>query len=681
MLFDGVSRMRPRQLPSARLRDARINLKAFIERARQSAAFGSNLDFDAPCWDVTSSARKRASDSSRKVVLYFTTHENGNSKSMSGRTPMTEPFGSLIKAVVRLRHEANPRTPGIVNVLVRASRYLHDVLIDRDGDPCLLMAIDFQAAANACRAREKESSRYRVGLFLSEIADWLNRYAISKARIDFPNPFERVTYDHTRLGKEHERRRKEKLPSSEAFEALGQIANLVKEPSDVVRMRAVELLASAGFRINEALTLPEDCEVEEDAVERGNPIVGKEGRPILRYGIRYWPEKGEDPTVKWIATPMVDVVKRAIRDLRFYTAEARQVARWLEQHPGRAFLEPDNDQGQDQLFSSHDLVRIFNLSKKAGLQWSRMRGLPPVTKIDRVYYFCRKDIEAALLSQQRFPDHYPPIRMSEYLFIVPLNFCHENRATNPCVPCILTDQQIGDFLSGRNSSRGATRSVFERYGFTMPDGSPISLTSHMFRHWLNTLAQQGGMGEHEIARWFGRKDAGQNADYDHVNAMQKAEEARQLLERGEMRGGIAAIHRSLPPRERETFRETVITTAHTTDLGLCFTDWSLLPCPDHGSCARCAEHLIIKGDPRQKAEAQKMLDEQEWLLAAAIKEADEETYGASNYVTHIRSVVEGLRRIVAVHNDPQIPDGTIVHLNIAMPSRLGKDRLDVVADD
>ncbi|MFU0505630.1 hypothetical protein [Pseudaminobacter sp. NGMCC 1.201702] len=454
----------------------------------------------------------------------------------------------------------------------------------------------------------------------------------------------------------------------------------MEKPADVVRMRAVDLLVSGGFRVNEALTIPEDCEVEEETFENGKAKLDKQGRPVRRYGIRYWPEKGGKPDVKWIPTAMVDVVKRAIRDLRHYSEDARQVARWLEKHPGRAFLAPENDQGPDQLFSTQDLARMFNLERRGGAVWAQSRGLSASVEIDRVFYFSRRDIEAVMLSMQRFPNKYPPLKLSEHLFLVPLNLCHECRATNPCVVCVLTDQQIHDFLAGRSSSRGATRSVFARFGFTELDGNPIRLTSHMFRHWLNTLAQQGGMSEHEIARWFGRKDARHNAEYDHVTGMQKAEEVRRLMENGQMRGGMAAIHTALPPIEREAFREKVIATAHTTNLGLCVTDWSLAPCPDHGSCARCAEHLIIKGDPQQKAEAETMLEEQEWLLARAILEAEEETYGASNHVAHIRSVVEGLRAIVAVHNDPDILDRTIVHLNPAMASRRGQRSLDELID-
>lgn len=658
------------RLPSARERDARANLERMIAKARNDiVALGADLAFDEMCWDVTAFARKRSSSGHQREILYFTTHEGGTAKSLAGRTPMAEPFASFLKAVVRLRYDANPTVPGVLNVLIRAARYLHDVLIDRGGDPSLLVAADFLVAADTCRTREAPSSQYRIGVFLVEIADWLNRYGISKSRIDFRNPFPRVTYDDTRLGKEHDRRRSKKLPPPEALDALGRIANLVESPADVIRMRAIELLVCGGWRINELLTLPEHCEVEEDAVENGVPVLDPRGHVVRRYGIRYWPEKGAEPRIKWMPTTMVDVAKRAIRDLRIHTAASRTVAQWLEANPGRAFLPEVADLGPDQLFSTRDLENMFNLAKTAGSWWVKAHGLSPAAEVDRLLFYRRRDLEAALLADQRFPDQATsPLKLSEHLFIIPFNFFNETKGTNPCVVTVVSDQQIADFLAGRGSQHSAP-SVFERFGFAMPDGRPIELTSHVFRHWLNTLAQQGGMGQHEIARWFGRKDIAQNAAYDHVSAIQLAGDVRDLMERGEMRGDIARLHESLPPADRVTFREAVVTTVHTTDLGMCINDWSFAPCPNHGSCANCEDHLVEKGNAQQKRSAEALLDEHEWILERAVAEAAEDTFGASNHAAHIRSMCEGLRRIIAVHDDTDVPDGTLVHVNAGLADR------------
>lgn len=642
-------------------RDQRTRLKNLIARARDDiSAFGSDLDFDAPVWDVTEYDRSRRSSGHKNKKLYFTTHAGGTSKSMNGRTALAEPFGGFVKAMVRIRQEVKAVNPQIHITFIRAARYLHDTLVLRDYDPTLLVAADFQVAANECRKREAETSCYRVGMILAEIANILNREGISRSRIDFRNPFSRVTFDDTRIGKEHEIRRSKKLPAQEALDALAQISNLVVTPADIVRMRAVELLVCGGWRINEALTLPENCEVTETVYEDGKPIFNGEGEPLVRYGIRYWPEKGADPRVKWMPTIMVDVAKRAISDIKIHTASARAVARFLEENLGQAYLpEPFRNRNH---FSIDDLSTILNLSESSVLQWLQTRGIS-LEKKNGCRVLRRDSFEQALLVMQPRRKKDERLNISEYLFIANLYFCNEDKGINPCVVEIITDSRIDDFIQGRISGRGRTKSIFEKFGFSMPNGEPIHLITHQFRHWLNTLQQRGGMHQHEIARWFGRKEIGQNSAYDHQSGLELAELARAKLEAGNVRGNLAELHQRLDPIRRESFRETVIATAHTTDIGLCINDWSLVPCPSHGSCADCGDHLVEKGNSQQKARAEVLLEENKWLLKRVSLECDEGTYGASNHLTHARSVVSGLTEILEIHSNPEIPDGTLVHVD------------------
>jgi hypothetical protein len=71
-----------------------------------------------------------------------------------------------------------------------------------------------------------------------------------------------------------------------------------------------------------------------------------------------------------------------------------------------------------------------------------------------------------------------------------------------------------------------------------------------------------------------------------------------------------------------------------------------------------------------------LLEEHEFLLRAAEHEAQEGTYGASNYVAHNRRMVDGLERIIAVHDDPAIPDGTLVQANPSSSSLYANRTLD-----
>jgi hypothetical protein len=652
-------------LPSAAGRAAAENLSEFVRRARNDiTAFGRDLDFDAPVWNVTAASVKRLS-TCMNDRLYFTTAEGGAQKSIKGRIPLSEPFGSFIKAVVRRRQEKRPKTASNHALVIRAGRYLHDVLDKRGHDPCQLVAADFHAAAARCRQRETPASQYRIGLSLADIAETMNRHGIAKLPIDFKNPFSRVD-DGSRLGKEHERRRATKLPTEAALDALSRLANLVTEPADVVRMRCIELLVCGGWRINEVLALPIDCEVTEPAVQNGNPVLDANGRPIERYGIRYFAEKGFGPGIKWIPTAMVDVAKRAVADIRRHTGSARDVAVWLEANPGRAFLPPEfRSSDRDALVPLKDINRMLGMTALgAANNWAQTYGLRRI-KVNQTMHVQLRDLEEALLSEQPSVKATGiPLKLSEYLFLIHDRFLRSDQHPNPCLIRVVSIGQIADFLGGRPG----IRSVFERFGLAEPDGRPIKMTSHMLRHWLNTLMQQGGMGQHEIARWSGRKDIGQNGAYDHVSAVELAEKARHLMQAGRARGVLATMHEQLPPVDREKFRDAVFTTAHTTDLGMCANDWSLMPCPVHAGCGACSDAWIEKGNEKQCARAETLLDEQRWLLARAEQEAHEGAYGASNYVDHGRRMVEGLERIIAIHGDPSIPDGTLVQPNASMPS-------------
>jgi hypothetical protein len=50
------------------------------------------------------------------------------------------------------------------------------------------------------------------------------------------------------------------------------------------------------------------------------------------------------------------------------------------------------------------------------------------------------------------------------------------------------------------------------------------------------------------------------------------------------------------------------------------------------------------------------------MRTQARQEADEGTYGASDWVAHNEKLVTGLKKTIAVHDDPEIANGTVVHV-------------------
>jgi hypothetical protein len=250
-----------------------------------------------------------------------------------------------------------------------------------------------------------------------------------------------------------------------------------------------------------------------------------------------------------------------------------------------------------------------------------------------------------------------PQRLSDYLLLVPEHYFREDRAALPCIVTFVSDAQIGGFLQS-----GKHKSVFERLQILDADGKPYVVTSHRFRHYLNTIAKDGELSDLDTARWSGRKRVEQTAWYDHTGGRQLAKRAQEMVKSNAMRGPLKGLIESLPPTDREAFVKARVNSAHMTDIGACIQDWSLAPCPKHGSCAGCGDHLVIKGNPVHKARAERLLAEHESMLAQAKAAMDAGDYGASDWVAQNEKMVAGLEKTLAVHDDNEIADGAVVQV-------------------
>ncbi len=155
---------------------------------------------------------------------------------------------------------------------------------------------------------------------------------------------------------------------------------------------------------------------------------------------------------------------------------------------------------------------------------------------------------------------------------------------------------------GAYVERGNT-SLFDRMGFKEADGTPIFVTSHQFRHLLNTMAQKGGAAQFDIARWSGRKDFSQNTPYDHESASELLARVQAIV--GDDTGifGLPAEIRINEPKTREEYGRIVAPTAHTTEIGFCLHDFSGSPCELHLDCLRCTEHVCVKGNCHKGADS------------------------------------------------------------------------------
>lgn len=314
--------------PRAEL-DAEFNLQGFIDLCRYKlTVFGSDLRFDDDTWDITDYIAIKGHGNVRHRIVFSTL------KSVNERfpTPMPEKFLIFAKSYMRYTHGVHP----IVDYKKRltALRAVCDALSVNLGlpDPAEIDSFVLSKAAQIVREKYSGVVAYRVGGHLEFLSQFLieNRLTIRP----FPwRSFLKRPCDTDRVGQVFDERRRSKLPSEAALASLPKVFLLATEPVDVIVASVAAILVSSPDRISEVLTLPVDCEVD---LKRTNGEADA-------YGLRWWPAKAANPTVKWILPSWVGVVKEAISKIKKLTTEARRIALWYEKNPGLIYLSDDQE--------------------------------------------------------------------------------------------------------------------------------------------------------------------------------------------------------------------------------------------------------------------------------------------------------------------------------------------------
>lgn len=304
------------------------------------------------------------------------------------------------------------------------------------------------------------------------------------------------------------------MPSVAAIRAMAHVFVHAEEPVDQFIGATLALLHCAPQRINETVRLAVDCEVEQ-----------KDSSGAVQYGLRWPPSKGFKNSIKWILPSMAEVARQAITMLKAASAEASVIARWYEEHTQEIYLHPQVEhlRSAERLRPEEvSLILIGVEDAVAGIEWCKREKVP---RRNSMYAF--DDIQDRVLKKlpKGFPYAQPGLKFSEALFTIRR---FELDAKLRAYTCII-DYLSSDQIAGRIGYGGGVRqTVFERFGLTEDDGSPVSLTSHQVRHYLNTLAQANGASQIDIAMWSGRADVGQNKAYDHVTPERIMSSVREL---------------------------------------------------------------------------------------------------------------------------------------------------------
>lgn len=654
----------------AALQSPSDRLHKFIELARHklSALVDTEL-WEGDVWPANGFIKK--GQNRQTFNLYFYRHgvTKARGREVEGE-PLYPQFKEFTKAYMRYMHSSAPVSWESTKFRLGALRIIESSFRTFGLEPRIdnLNVVVLNTAIEIAGSSGGPSRHYQLAGFMEQVFKFCKEWNFLNGPFEWRQPIRKPPAKLNALGQDAKDWRESRLPSGDSFHALGHIFRNAETFRDKLLSAISAIMASVPIRAHEVLQLREDCEVY-------GTTTSEDGEAFETYGIRVWPGKRNPPQVKWVPTVMVSVVQEAVARLRQITAPARVIAGWYEAHPWQVFLPPDLAHLREtEWINRRDVAALLGISELDSVNlWldahpdiRRKRSSPTSARLDLVNF---GDFERAMIAYlpRTFPFYngHGDQAYSQTLTLIMYNGLHATRATYRCMIQDCTIGALQDWLNGKG--QGQKESVFERWGFTEADGSPMRVSTHAFRHWLNTVAQLKGLSDLDIAKWSGR-DPAQNKAYNHVTPEEVLSQIKAAINDGNVVGPLFEAgepRRMNPPADRRAFMDAQIGSAHVTDSGFCVHDYSLLPCQNYGDCLGCSENVFIKGDPGHRTKIEKRLVLAEMQLIEAEAAVDAQFSGADRWMKLHRRSINRMRRILSIHDDGSIPDGTVVNLESA----------------
>lgn len=321
----------------------------------------------------------------------------------------------------------------------------------------------------------------------------------------------------------------------------------------------------------------------------------------FRGGLRWWPRKGGRPQVKYVPEAMLPVAKDALTRIRELTEPARAAA---QRHlAGDRSIEVPSD---------------F-----------------PTFSVD------------------------PELSYDQAMFAVPKGLATGTGRSQADRVARLTYHQVRRAMLGDHRAV----SVFHSTGALAPDEPAFELTTHMARHYLNTLAQKSNVPQADIALWSGRKLMTQNNAYDH-------ETAEELVARIKERLGPERLPAITIEDHTAWEMSLVKDTAHTTQFGWCQQSLRQAPCQMFGKCLNCQHLVCIKGAEGKLNNIKSELEREKALRDNALEKKSKGYPVKERWLNLFESKIARLEELISILESEEIEDGSAVRNADAGPERL-----------
>lgn len=298
-----------------------------------------------------------------------------------------------------------------------------------------------------------------------------------------------------------------------------------------------------------------------------------------------------------------------------------------------------------------EVSSIKELVTRAQLLQLTGQVFPKPKRNDEIEKGYKKEVSPLLMDTQGKPILY----QDRALLIIKKYALSEKLKTKSTEFTSISDSQIIRWFSGEARSKDSGNhedSVFSRLKIINPKSSQVAkFTSHDIRHWLNTIYQNGGLTEDQIALVFNRKYKQQNATYDQTPNNVRIGRLREGIRDKMVIGDSAENYHRIAEFSRgdaESYLEAITRMINPMPHGMCTLDWSTTPCPHHLSCFSCddekpCEHLVVdKNNQETLSEMNRMHREAELIVLAV----ESQGVDSSPTIDHHKRIIRNIDKTI-----------------------------------
>jgi hypothetical protein len=242
-----------------------------------------------------------------------------------------------------------------------------------------------------------------------------------------------------------------------------------------------------------------------------------------------------------------------------------------------------------------------------------------------------------------------PLKMSESLMCFRRHQLSTRKPTSPVILLSFVSSYYGQRLTV-GSKKAESMNFFARNGY-----ETIKFKSHSLRHFLNRLGRSSGMPVTLLTDWSSRANTRQTSTYLHDDPAKAAAKGAVIL----------GTTQEQEPQKPVTSDEADLYGQgpyHRSRYGICRRTWRMGPCNKFADCLNCSELLMCKGD---KFAAEIIRQDRNNLMQtykAAQQAIENGERAASRWTEKAAPQIDRLDELLAILNNPSIPDGSPIEI-------------------